>query len=100
RIPLLPRVRTTESRWDFLTPEESEQLLKATRNPEEHVILLFALHTGARAGEQLGLEWGDIDWHSRNVIFRRSATRGVVGPTKTGRERKVPLTRTLEATLR
>src|SRR3954468_17348163 len=30
----------------------------------------------------------------------RSSTRGIVGPTKSGRERKVPLTGKLEAALR
>jgi integrase len=34
------------------------------------------------------------------VVFRRSSTRGIVGPTKSGRERKVPLTGKLEAALR
>ena len=43
---------------------------------------MFAVHTGARAGEQLALSWADIDWHNHLVVFRRSSTRGIVGPTK------------------
>ncbi len=75
-------------------------LLQAARSPDDRTLLMFALRTGARAGEQLAIEWGDIDWHAGKVIFRRSSTRGEVGPTKSGRERKVPLTSALEKALR
>jgi integrase len=63
-------------------------------------LLLFALHTGARAGEQRAIEWSDIDWRSRSVRFRRAMVLGKVGPTKSGRERSVPLTVALEAALK
>jgi integrase len=75
-------------------------LLAVARNPEERVLLMFAFHTGARAGEQLAFEWQDLDQHNKLVVFRRSSTHGIVGPTKTGKERKVPLTATLEAALK
>src|SRR5205823_6268498 len=52
------------------------------------------------AGEQIAFEWGDVDWHNRKIVLRRSSTRGDVGPTKSGRERKLPLTDTLERGLR
>jgi integrase len=99
-VPPLPKVKVPEARFDHYSQEEGDALLAAARNDEERLLLLFALHTGARAGELLALEWGDIDWRSRKLIFRRSATRGIVGPTKSGRERKVPMTATLEAALR
>ena len=99
-IPDLPRVKVPESSWDFFTWEETERLLAACRDEEERALLMFAVHTGARAGEQLALAWGDLDWHNHLVVFRRSSTRGIVGPTKSGRERKVPLTGKLEAALR
>src|SRR5450432_448324 len=99
-VPPLPKVKVPESRWDFLTPEESAQVLSVTKDPDNLVLLLFALHTGARAGEQIAIEWGDVDWRSRKVIFRRSSTRGLVGPTKSGRERKVPMTGALERALK
>lgn len=90
-VPELPKVKVPEPAWDFFNPEESDHLLAATRSEEERTLLLFALKTGARAGEQLALEWGDIDWVNRQVVFRRSSTRGEVGPTKAGKERRVPL---------
>jgi integrase len=73
-------------RWDFFTKAEGAQLLAAARSPKERLLLMFALHTGALAGEQLALELGDIDFRSNLIVFRRSSTRGVVGHTKSGRE--------------
>jgi hypothetical protein len=43
---------------------------------------------------------GDIDFANGFVKFTRSSTRGLVGPTKTGRERKIPLTPELSAALK
>ncbi len=100
RIPLLPKVKVTDKGWDFFSREEVSKLVAITRDPEERALLLFPLDTGARAGEQLALEWGDIDWHNNLVVFRRSSTRGDVGPTKSGRERKVPMTERLVEALR
>ncbi len=99
-VPPLPRLKVTQPAWDFFSPEEASKLLAAARTEDERVILLFALHTGARAGEQIAIEWGDVDWANRLLVLRRSSTRGEVGPTKSGRERRVPLTETLERALR
>ena len=99
-IPPLPKVKVPESSFDFYTQEESDKLLDAARDEEERALLLFALHTGARAGEQLALEWGDLDWNSRQVTFSRSLVLGKVGHVKSGKVRHVPLTGKLEAALR
>jgi integrase len=96
----LPKVKVADKGWDFFSREEVAKLVAVTREDDERALLLFALDTGARAGEQLALEWGDIDWHNNLVVFRRSSTRGDVGPTKSGRERKVPMTERLGEMLR
>ena len=41
-----------------------------------------------------------MDFRIRMIVFRRSSTKGYVGPTKSGKERRVPLTDTLEAALK
>lgn len=99
RVAKFPRVKVPEPRFDYFTPPESERLVAAARTEEERALFLFALHTGARAGELLGLEWGDVDRHHHLVALCRSRTRGVTGPTKSGHGRKLPLTATLEAAL-
>ncbi|MBN1653721.1 MAG: site-specific integrase [Deltaproteobacteria bacterium] len=99
-IPSLPKVKVPEPSFDLFTKEESETLLEAARNDEERLLIMFALYTGARAVEQLALEWGDIDWRNNFIVFRRSVTRVIVGHTKSGRERKVPMTQTLRSALK
>jgi integrase len=99
-LPHFPRVKVTESSFDFFVREESDKLLSVARSLEERASLMFAFHTGARAGEQIAFEWQDLDLHNKLVVFRRSSTNGIVGPTKSGKERKVPLTASLEAALR
>jgi integrase len=100
KMPRLPKIRLTDPDWDWFTGEETSKLLEKARDAEQFALLLFPFDTGARAGEQLGLQWGDIDWHNRKVVFRRSVSEGVLGPTKTGKTRHVPLTPALAKALK
>ncbi|HEX7507068.1 MAG TPA: tyrosine-type recombinase/integrase [Polyangia bacterium] len=100
KVPALPKVKVPDKGWDHFTAEESEKLIEAARDDEERALLVFPLRTGCRAGEQLGLRWGDINWHTHEIVFRRSSTGGQVGPTKSGKERRVPMTEGLERALR
>lgn len=99
-LPKLPRIKVPEPRFDFYNREESALLLAAARSEEERLQILFALDTGARVSEQLAIEWGDLDFTNGFVVFRRATIRGEVGPTKSGRERKVPMTETLKQALK
>jgi integrase len=105
-----------------LTPEEVPPFLEAARAPmpsetkkvkvtrngkvelvtvtgkrdwslERHTLFLCAIHTGLRVGEQLALEWGDIDWRSKIVSVERSYDRvhRKVVPTKNKKLRRVDL---------
>jgi integrase len=100
KLPRFPKITVPDADWDWFTAEETRARLARTRNAEEHALLLFPFDTGARAGEQLGLHWGDIDWHNRKVVFRRAISEGVLGPTKTGKTRHVPLTPALADALK
>jgi integrase len=42
-------------------------LLVASAREDERVLILFAAHTGARAGEQLALESSDIDFRQKSA---------------------------------
>ncbi len=98
-LPKIPAVKVPEPSFDFLSVAEARALVAAARDSIECALFLFALHTGARAGELLALQWRDIDLAARLIVIRRSSVRGVVGPTKSGRERKVPTTTTLRCAL-
>jgi integrase len=101
KLPRFPKIKTHERDVDFFTRDESALVLDAARDPEERAILMFAFHTGARAGEQLAFEWGDLDLRNRFVCLRRSSSNGTVrDTTKSGKPRKVPLTASLESALK
>ncbi|MGH7285169.1 MAG: tyrosine-type recombinase/integrase, partial [Polyangiaceae bacterium] len=100
KMPRFPKIKVNDSEWDWFTAEETSTLLAKARTPVEYALLLFPFDTGARAGEQLGLQWGDIDWQNRKIVFRRAISEGLLGPTKTGKTRHVPLTPALGAALK
>jgi len=60
---------------------------------ERHTLFLCAIHTGLRAGEQLALEWGDIDTRGKFLSVERSYDRvhRKVVPTKTKKHRRVDI---------
>ena len=68
--------------------------------PEWHAWVLTGLRTGLRAGELLGLQWGDIDWHGRYLNVTRSIVRGQQTTPKNHQRRRVDLSPQLRAELR
>lgn len=63
--------------------------------PDYYPTFLCALHTGLRAGELAGLQWGDVDWQGKFLMIRRSVKAGKVHPTKTAKIHKVDMSDTL-----
>ena len=82
----LPKRKKQLLKW--LTPEELEALVEASaEQPLAQALIMLLYDSGMRIGEALGLVIGDID--EDGLILIRE--------TKTGEERKVPLSdRTLE----
>jgi integrase len=100
KLPELPRVKVPEQEWTWITAEQSALVLEAA-GESYCLAILFALHTGARYGEQRAIQWGDLDWQRRLVLIRRAHPhRGVEGPTKSGKAREVPMTDTLHRALK
>src|SRR5262245_47411110 len=44
-----------------------------------------------RSGELAGLQWGDIDFHGKYLVVRRTYSRGKLAKTKTDQARRVDL---------
>ena len=88
-------IRTGDRREkiDFLTPEEGRALLETAKShhPRHYPILAAALYTGARQGELLALQWGDIDWRGKFIEIRRANWRGIISTSKSGKGRRVDL---------
>ncbi len=73
----------TRDRW--LTVDEETRLFHAAA-PWLQELMRFALHTGMRQGEILGLTWAGVD------LFRRTVT---VFKSKNGERRTIPLNQTV-----
>lgn len=55
-----------------LKPEQIKALLDAEPAQKYKTLFMFAIMTGARQGEILGLKWQDIDWKNKQVRIRRT----------------------------
>lgn len=85
--PLRNVSRETEpkGRVRYLSDEERAALLEACRKSEYkplYLIVLFAVTTGMRRGELLGLRWQDVDLERRVALLQN---------TKNGDRRSVPV---------
>ena len=88
----IKKFRENPGRIRYLTGEEASRLILAAA-PHLKPILVAGLHTGGRLNELLSLKWGDIDFDRGIVSFRRETT-------KSRKERQVPVSPELTATLR
>lgn len=91
-LPTLPRIRTLrgeQPRLRWLTPEEAQRLLGATKGDLRDIVELI-LFTGLRRGEALALDWAHVD-RARGVIL--------VPTSKSGKRREVPLCGPADAVL-
>ena len=86
---------------DILTPEEGRAFLDAARkyHARHYPILAAALYTGARQGELLALQWGDVDWRGKFIEVRRASWEGHVSTPKSGKGRRVDLSDSLAGIL-
>jgi integrase len=92
---------------DVLSVEEIQAVLAdlESNEPWYYPLFLLWLSTGMRNGEIRGLTWDCIRWEEGEVIvmksLRRDGTSGlhIWAPTKTGKERVVPLTAQVLETL-
>jgi integrase len=67
----IDHVRVEYREMDYLNPDEIKLLLKHAQEPCK-TLFLTAVMTGARRGELLALQWGDIDWHNNTIFIKRS----------------------------
>ena len=89
-------------------PEKLSRLLRAARkeSPRAYLLVLLLLDAGLRMGEALGLTWGGVSWGADDSdasralhIFQSRPRGGSSGFTKSGRDRRVALSRRLRDAL-
>jgi integrase len=102
-----PAERTSAQR--VLDAQQLQLLIAATRRARVETMIRVAAEGGLRLGEVIGLRWADIDLPARRITVARSVwqetardgqpLRRIVGPPKSGRERRVAITANLAARL-
>lgn len=68
----LDRPKRKKASIELLSPDEVGIFLNSCDRGLYRVAFLTAIRTGLRAGELWGLQWGDIDWRSKQIHVRRS----------------------------
>jgi len=82
-----------------LTEAEVSALLDAAPDHEACVLLILLARGGLRPGEAIGLRWSDLNFTNREILVERNFYDGHLGTTKTGRRRRVDMSRGLAAAL-
>lgn len=100
QAPLIRGVRVVQRPIAFLKEDELTAIIAAAPTERWRVFFVVVADTGMRFGEAAALRWLDVDLgQCPSVHISRGAARGVIGPTKTGSTRTVPLTRRAAAAL-
>lgn len=85
-----------------LTRGQLAQVLEAVHevHPEWYAEVYTLAYTGMRPGELYALQWRDIDLANGWIHIRRAVWRDKVDKTKTGSERRAPLTDAIREALK
>lgn len=70
----LPKVKK-EDNIKALSKDDQFRLLEALKGVDLELLITFALGTGLRLGEVLGLKWSDIDFKEHTLSVQRSVRR-------------------------
>jgi integrase len=102
RVPTMTALPVVTPTYKYLSTEEEQKLVAAARPGYWRTLIVFLLHTGCRFGEAAALRWEDVvlDGPAARVRIQRGVSRGIVGATKNGRPRDIPLTAELVYELR
>ena len=78
----------TKDVFNVLTPDQVQELIKATYHYMYRTLFSLAVFSGARQGELLGLLWQDVDFEAGQISIKRTFTKGKFFPTKTPKSRR------------
>ena len=89
--PITKKLKTPPQKFDFLSEEESRQLINSANGIMRDMIVV-ALETGLRFGELIALTWEDVNFVQHELIIRQAFALGVLGSTKSNKIRHIPMT--------
>ncbi len=87
--------QSPKSGGDVWTVQETKKFMEAVAEDQLYSLFVFLFATGARRGEVLALLWDDIDLDKGTVSINKAAQwvkgQRLIGPTKTGANRSIPI---------
>ena len=101
-IPALPKIKRDKvETLRFYTPGQLDELVTAAqaRSTRWAAVILLMGDAGLRSGEVSALTWEHVDLAQRELTVSANLWRGHIGTPKSGKNRKVPMTRRLHAAL-
>lgn len=98
-LPRFKMLKTSPPTMDYLNPEECEKLLSVITDPFWYAMVLTAMKTGMRLGELKGLKWSDVNVTKKTLVVRRAFVLSQEVSPKSNRERHIPLTSDVFATI-
>ncbi len=86
---------------EVFAPDELSRLLRTAEvdYSDWYAFVLCLARSGIRLGEAVALEWRDVDFDRRVLLIRRSERRGRVSVPKSGKARRVDMSRQLARVL-
>lgn len=102
RLGRLIKVKDCKADVKPLTRQEAQAFLEAVWKyyPRYYPFFLCALRTGARLGELLALEWGDVDFLGGFIEINRAYVKRQTTTPKNGKARRVDMSPQLAETLK
>jgi integrase len=89
RASLTRSSRTARATSTSTDPTQIKALLSAARGDRLKALYMFAIHTGLRRSEILGLKWTDVDLEAGVLSVQRSLdTNGTFNPPKRNKSRR------------
>lgn len=90
-LPLIKPFKVKPPPFTYLPANEIDALVGTTPPGLLRAMIVVALYTGARYCELVALRWEDVNLEARQLRICRAEVRGVVGTTKSGQTRYVPI---------
>ena len=93
--PKIKHLKVAPQKFDFLSIEESKNLLAQADDGFLRDMILFDLHTGLRFGELIALTYSDVNFEKNVLTVSKSVSRGYLGSPKNNKLRYIPLSNEL-----
>jgi integrase len=84
----------------FLKRKEDVAAVFAALPSSVNIVYALSALAGLRPGEAIALEWDAVDFESGTIRVRRRRRNGNLGVRKSGKDRMVPILRSLAAVLK